>query len=50
MSDVLKELKKKEKFYFDTYKQKRNNIDKAIHLEEMAKVIREIDKLENKKK
>lgn len=46
MSDILKELKKKEKFYFDTYKQKRNNIDKAIHLEEMAKVIRDIDKIE----
>lgn len=43
----LAELKKKEKMYFDTYKQKRNNLDKAIHLEEMAKVIREIDKLEN---
>lgn len=50
MSDVLKELKKKEKLYFDTYKQNRSNLDKARHLEEMAKVIREIDKLENKRK
>jgi hypothetical protein len=50
MSDVLKELKKKEKLYFDTYKQNRSNLDKANHLEEMARIIREIDKLENKRK
>ena len=50
MNNTLKELKKKEKYYFDTYKQNRKNIDKAIHLEEMAKIIREIDKLENIKK
>jgi hypothetical protein len=46
----LQELKKKEKFYFDTYKQNRTNADKAKHLEEMAVIIRKIDLLESKKR
>ena len=43
----IKELKKQEKYYFDTYKTKRSSSEKAKHLEEMAKIIREIEKLEN---
>ncbi|MES2515929.1 MAG: hypothetical protein V4580_17375 [Bacteroidota bacterium] len=37
----LEELKKQEKTFFDTYKQKRTDEDKATHLEQMAKCIRE---------
>lgn len=43
----LQELKKLEKKYFDSYKTKRTSSEKALHLEEMAKIIREIEKLEN---
>ena len=46
-SNELEELKAKEKTYFDTYKNKRTNSDKAKHLEEMAAIIRKIDKLES---
>jgi hypothetical protein len=45
----LKELKKKEKSLFNTYRQHHTNQAKADHLEEMAAVIREIDTLENGK-
>lgn len=45
----LKELKKLEKTYFDTYKSKRSNKDKASHLREMANVIDQIDGIENEK-
>jgi hypothetical protein len=48
--DILKELKKKEKFYFDTYKNNRSNLDKANHLIAMAAVIMEIHKLEQSQK
>lgn len=44
---TLKELKIKEKFYFDTYKTKKNNLDKIIHLREMANVIEKLNNLEN---
>ncbi len=43
---MLKELKKKEKLYFDTYKNNRASLDKANHLIAMAAVIMEIHKLE----
>lgn len=46
----IKELKKLEKQYFDTYKTKRSNIDKANHLIEMANIIKRIEHLENKVK
>jgi|JI10StandDraft_1071094.scaffolds.fasta_scaffold4642685_2 hypothetical protein len=42
----LKELRVLEKQYFDTYKNKKSSEDKAIHLEEMAQIIRKIQKLE----
>jgi hypothetical protein len=45
-SNTLKDLKAREKMYFDTYKTKRSNIEKAVHLEEMASIIREIIKLD----
>lgn len=38
----LKELRKKEKFYFDTYKSVRDDKGKVKHLREMANVIEEI--------
>jgi len=37
----LAELKKQERRLFDTYKTRRSKKDKAEHLEEMAKCIRE---------
>ncbi len=45
--DNIKDLKAQEKFYFDTYKTKRTNDEKATHLEQMANIIRQIDKLQN---
>jgi len=46
MKEELIKLKSEEKKYFDTYKTKRDNIEKAIHLEKMANVIRRIDEVE----
>lgn len=44
---TIKELKIKEKFYFDTYKTKKNNLDKINHLREMANIIEKLNNLEN---
>jgi len=44
---TIKELKIKEKFYFDTYKNKKSNLDKINHLREMANVIEKLNNLEN---
>lgn len=46
--NYLQELKQKEKFFFDTYKSKKANLEKAEHLEKMAAIIREINELELK--
>jgi len=42
----LKELRLLEKKYFDTYKNHKSSKDKADHLEKMAEIIRQIQKLE----
>jgi len=43
----IKELRKLEKFYFDTYKSKSKDMDKVKHLLEMANIIQQIAELNN---
>lgn len=47
LEENLINLKQEEKRYFDTYRNKRTSSEKAQHLEEMALILREIEKIEN---
>lgn len=48
MSIDIKELRRLEKWYFDTYKTKRTSGERASHLEEMALIIRQIENYEKR--